>query len=105
MGGGSPPTISFIERALRQSRYNDTYKDYLGKPRENNVRSARPKGEKIQERLHGNITILIQLKSTPNVFYQTSMGPAPNNLFARFTAAKVPPQHPSQLRRSVVILQ
>jgi len=49
--------------------------------------------------------ILIQLKSTPNVFYQSSMGPAPNNLLARFTPAKVPPQHPSQLRRSVVILQ
>ena len=94
-----------IERAPRWSQYNDTYKDYLGKPRENNVRSARPKREKIQERLHGNITILIQFKSTLNVFYQTSMGPAPNNLFARFTAAKVPPQHPSQLHRSVVTLQ
>jgi len=97
--------ISLIERAPRWSQYNDTYKDYLGKPRENNVRSARPKGEKIQERLHGNITILIQLKSTPNVFCQTSMGPAPNNLLARFTAVKVPPQHPSQLRGSMVTLQ
>ena len=45
--GGSPPTISLIERAPRRSRYNDTYKDHLGKPRENNVRSARPKREKI----------------------------------------------------------
>ena len=69
------------------------------------MRSARPKREKIQERLHGNITILIQLKSTPNIFCQTSMGPTPNNLLARFTAAKVPPQHPSQLRGSVVTLQ
>ena len=33
------------------------------------------------------------------------MGPTPNNLLARFTAAKVPPQHPLQLRRSVVTLQ
>ena len=49
--------------------------------------------------------ILIQLKSIPNIFYQSSMGPEPNNLLARFTAAKVPPQHPSQLRRSVVTLQ
>jgi len=49
--------------------------------------------------------ILIQLKSTPNVFYQSSMGPAPNNLLVRFTTAKVPPQHPSQLLRSVVTLQ
>jgi len=55
-GGGSPPTISLMERAPRRSRYNDTYKDYLGKPRENNVRSARPKREKIQERLYGHIT-------------------------------------------------
>ena len=47
--------ISLIERAPRWSQYNDTYKDYLGKPRENNVRSARPKREKIQERLHGHI--------------------------------------------------
>ena len=53
--GGSPLTISLIERAPRRSRYNDTYKDHLGKPRENNVRSARPKREKIQERLHGHI--------------------------------------------------
>ena len=78
---------------------------HLGKLRENNVRSAKPKREKIQEMLHGNITILIQLKSTPNIFYQTSMGPAPNNLLTRFTAAKVPPQHPSQLCRNVVTLQ
>ena len=53
---GSPPTISLIERAPRRSRYNDAYKDYLGKPRENNVRSAMPEREKIQERLHGHIT-------------------------------------------------
>jgi len=55
-GRGSPPTISLIERAPRQSRYNDPYKDYLGKPRKNNVRSARPKREKIKKRLHGHIT-------------------------------------------------
>ena len=54
--GGSPPPISLIERAPRQSRYNDTYNNYLGKPRENNVRSAMPEREKIQERLHGYIT-------------------------------------------------
>ena len=55
-GEKSPPTISLIKRAPIRSRYNDTYKDYLDKPRENNVRSARPKREKIQERLHGHIT-------------------------------------------------
>jgi len=52
----SPPTISLIERAPRRRRYNDTYKDHLGKPREKNVRSARPKREKIKKRLHGHIT-------------------------------------------------
>ena len=51
---GSLPTISLIERAPRRSRYNDPYKDYLGKPRKN-VRSARPKREKKQKRLHGHI--------------------------------------------------
>jgi hypothetical protein len=33
------------------------------------------------------------------------MKPKLNNLFSRFTVAKVPPQHPSQLRCSVVTLQ
>ena len=53
---GSPATISLIERASRRSRYNDPYKNYLGKSRENNVRSTRPKREKIQEKLHRHIT-------------------------------------------------
>ena len=45
--------------------------------------------------------ILIQLKDTPKVFYQSSMGAATEQLACQVHKSQIASTHPSQLRRPV----
>ena len=45
--------------------------------------------------------ILIQLKGTPKVFYQSSMGAATEQLACQVHKSQIASTHPSQLRRPV----
>jgi hypothetical protein len=52
-GGGSPPTISLIERALRQGHYNEVTRIILTSRGEQHE-VGKVEKEKLQERLHSD---------------------------------------------------